>query len=381
MYKGTPKSGGSILLRSYDSRREPPPEFNCTIWQAGRATSAIGLAFKPIQIGQSVFLDEGIGKYNPSPQVLDEAAVNEWPGREVGILVSCGTGKRPAGTNNRQHEWWEGFVGGSMGDFAEARRRLIAKIEGCEETHQYMMKEHLAKRGVPLENYCRLNVEVGVGEFGMNEWNRLSDVSTNTRRYLSKNDVQKQVYDAAVKIAKIERSKRRVNRRAQGLPEDFPVPSNPPHPVTFELPGDEGPAHPQYRNPIPSSNTLHPRHERLSSQDKFAVIPSDEPAPPLSMPKISSDLPSRTSGDDQRDSTYGSAIGSVPSPRISGDFGHSNAPPLPPKTPISATGDYDLSTLPSPRRTGGLAGHPPYPDVDGPPPAVNKLRKPEYRPR
>jgi glycine hydroxymethyltransferase len=51
LYKGTPRKGTAVLLRSYDSRREPPPEFDCTVWQAGRATSATGLAFKPIQIG------------------------------------------------------------------------------------------------------------------------------------------------------------------------------------------------------------------------------------------------------------------------------------------------------------------------------------------
>jgi hypothetical protein len=170
VFKGTPKNGNPILLRSYDSRKEPPPEFNCTIWQAGRATSATGLAFKPIQIGNSVFIDEGAGRYNPAPQILEEAAVNEWPGRDVGVFVSVGTGKRPSGTNNRQAEWWEGFVGGSVGSFAEARRRLIAKIEGCEDTHQQMLNSILEKRGVPVENYCRLNVEVGVGEFGMNEY-------------------------------------------------------------------------------------------------------------------------------------------------------------------------------------------------------------------
>ena len=56
VYKGSRTNTPPVLLRSYDSRREPPPEFECTIWQAGRATSATGLAFKPIQIGQSVFI-------------------------------------------------------------------------------------------------------------------------------------------------------------------------------------------------------------------------------------------------------------------------------------------------------------------------------------
>jgi thymidine phosphorylase len=96
--------------------------------------------------------------------------VNEWPGRDVGIFVSIGTGKRPGGTNNRQVEWYEGFIGGTMGNFAEARRRLIAKIEGCEDTHQQMLSSLLQKRGVPVANYVRLNVEVGVGDFGMNEY-------------------------------------------------------------------------------------------------------------------------------------------------------------------------------------------------------------------
>ena len=99
------------------------------IWQAGRATSATGLAFKPIQIGQSVFIDEGNGKFNPAPQALDEAVLSEWPGREVGVFVSIGTGKRPPGTGNQQHMWWEGFASGAIGDFAEAKRRLIMKIE------------------------------------------------------------------------------------------------------------------------------------------------------------------------------------------------------------------------------------------------------------
>lgn len=168
VYKGTPKGSPAVLLRSYDSRRESAQEVNCAIWQAGRATSATGLAFKPIQIGQSVFIDEGNGKFNPAPQALDEAVLNEWPGREVGVFVSIGTGKRPPGTGKQQHLWWEGFAAGAIGDFAEAKRRLISKIEGCEETHQSMLSEYLAKRGVSPDNYVRLNVEVGVGEFGMN---------------------------------------------------------------------------------------------------------------------------------------------------------------------------------------------------------------------
>ena len=207
--RGTP---AITLLRSYDSRKEPAPDVNCTIWQAGRATSATQMAFKPIQVGQSVYLDDGAGKYNPSPQILDEAIQNEWPGRDVGVFVSIGTGKRPPNTHHAQHEWWEGFMGSGVGEFAEARRRPIAKLEGCEDTHQKMLRENLVSRGVNPDNYYRLNVEVGVGEFGMNEWHRLSEISTSTRMYLSKTDVQARNCSAAAKIAKIHFARIRHDR-------------------------------------------------------------------------------------------------------------------------------------------------------------------------
>ncbi|KAL2369427.1 hypothetical protein RJ035_007980 [Blastomyces gilchristii] len=342
VYKGTPMDGNPTLLRSYDSRKEPAPEFNCTIWQAGRATSATGLAFKPILVGQHVFIDEGAGKYNPAPIILDEAAVNEWPGREVGLFVSVGTGKRPSGTNHIQHEWWEDVFADSLGNFAEARRRLIAKIEGCEKIHQYMLKEHLRKRNVPLENYVRLNVEVGVGEFGMNEWNRLAEISTSTRTYLSRNDVQKMNQEAAVKLAKIHFIHRRLvvgdggrdwgadsNSFEEGLedgdvfqrqyhrpvppipvsmPSPHPNPCPPPpstieFPDAVELPGEDFIPfsfvnnNTNNSNPPPLPTSSYPQINRTSSQEKYTVVTSDEHIPhplnfsrktPIPMPTPSS---------------------------------------------------------------------------------------------
>ncbi|MCJ1308927.1 hypothetical protein MMC25_002582 [Agyrium rufum] len=403
VYKGTSKTGSSILLRSYDARKEPPPEFNCSIWQAGRATAAIGLAFKPIQIGQSVFLDEGAGKYNPAPQVLDEAAVNEYPGREIGVFMSIGTGKRPSGTSRQQTEWWEGFMGGSMGDFAEARRRLMSKIEGCEETHEYMLKEHLAKRGVNTDAYYRLNVEVGVGEFGMNEWARLAEISTSTRRYISKPEVQKIIHDAGTKLARIERATRRqasisaasggpreLDAYAMVSPNGVPPPSNP---LAVELPGDDGPARPSYSRPD-SDASLHPprTYPVLSSmEDKFAVLSTDGHAPPTSAPTsapMSDYPPSRRSNEIPPShfahSPHLSAISPTTSPRRSYDANARNeVPALPPKVPIPYPTDrHDRQPMwehnaQSPH-TPMYGARLPYPDSDGPPPVVNMSRKPEY---
>ncbi|KAH1461129.1 hypothetical protein KXX13_007338 [Aspergillus fumigatus] len=406
LYKGTPRNGSAVLLRSYDSRKEPPPEFNCTIWQAGRATSATGLAFKPIQIGQHVFIDEGAGTYNPAPQVLDEAAVNEWPGREIGVFISVGTGKRPPGTNSRQHEWWEDFFGDALGTFGEARRRLIAKIEGCEEIHQEMLRTHLAKRGVNKDNYYRLNVEVGVGEFGMNEWNRLADISTNTRRYLSKSEVKKSIMDAGVKFAKIERMHRRLAAHAaagydpsteptedppfsphsytsQGSVFYVPPPSNPMAvELPAELPGDFAPI---MTHQPPSSGLRVPSPP---AEDALPLHPTPQDGVYPSPGRVSSSSFSYTHSDGSRPGSQQQ----MASPRLSVEQVQVQAPesnippPVPPKTPIPYPDNANEALMPMPLMVhhgrNGSTGkvRPPYP-VDEPPPAVNKQRKPSYHTR
>lgn len=405
VYRGTSKGTPPAFLRSYDSRKEPSPEFDCKIWEAGRATAAIGLAFKPIQVGQSVFIDEGAGQYNPAPFVLDEACVNEWPGREVGVFVSIGTGKRPAGSDHNQHLWYEGF----MGEFAEARKRLISKIEGCEETHQYMKREGLSKRGVNIENYYRLNVEIGVGEFGMNEWNRLADISTSTRRYLGKSEVQKMNCEASVKLAKIIRAKQRFEREGnsnageqagqrheykhlQDVPEAYPN--------AVELPAEMPP-------PLQHSPPLRPSYEsgRYDNLEVPSKLQPGSPSPRSSSenqplrhsPRNSttSDVvdPDRLVIHNPTPSQYRTAGGADKIAIMSNDelprpppSRRVEPPPLPPKTPIPFN-ESDIH--PALRVAGanvgiGNAGYGgsrvqlPYPDDDGPPPKVNMSRKPKF---
>jgi hypothetical protein len=390
IYKETPKNGLPALLRSYDSRKEPPPEFDCTIWQAGRATSATGLAFKPIQIGQSVFIDEGAGQYNPAPFVLDEACVNEWPGREVGVFVSIGTGKRPSGSDNNQHLWYEGF----MGEYVEARRRLVSKIEGCEETHQYMKNEYLGKRGVNIENYYRLNVEIGVGEFGMNEWNRLADISTGTRRYLGKSESQRMNHDAAAKLAKIYRAKLRfegvgvgpgrlkdlqevpeANPMAVELPADIPLqpsPRSPPARPSYESGHETLEVPRQRKTPSPRTSA---EHHRTTIKTKSPKNSSPKIEPDSDKFIINNPTPSqyRTAGGADKIAIM--SLDEFPKPKEQSKplpQGRVEPPPLPPKTPIHEPGVG-----------GGGKGRTqaPYPMDDGPPPVVNMARKPDYKGR
>ncbi|KAI0394679.1 acyl transferase/acyl hydrolase/lysophospholipase [Xylariaceae sp. FL0594] len=401
VYKGTHRGGDPAILRSYDSRKEPAPEYDCKIWEAGRATSAIGLAFKPIRIGQSVFHDDGAGTFNPAPYALDEATVNEWPGREVGVFISIGTGKRPKSTDQNQHVWYEGF----MGEFAEARKKLIQKIEGCEAIHERMKKDLLMKRGVNIENYYRFNVEVGVGEFAMNEWNRLGEISTSTRRYLAREAEQKMVQGASTKLAKIHRAKQRFERMSNA-PDIVATPAPAPGlasiaaPLAVELPADIPPSF-AVRNARPASrqsydsgtdqlglpNTPSPRSsgERVNAPSP-PTGPLNVTRPPRNEPRH--DDPDRLVVNAPTPTQYRHASGADkiaimspdehPRPRPAQIHPNRIAPPpLPPKTPLP-------ESVGAGGRRPGPPGpfQPPYPMDDvGPPPTVNMARKPIYRGR
>jgi hypothetical protein len=428
MYKGTSKGGASAMLRSYDSRREPAPEFDCKIWEAGRATCAIGLAFKPIKIGQSVFHDDGAGNFNPSLTALDEAVVNEWPGREVGVFISVGTGKRPKSSDANSSLWYEGF----LGEFADARRKLIAKIEGCEKIHELMKREHLVRRNVNIENYYRWNVEVGVGEFGMNEWNRLSDISTNTRRYLAREEEQKMVLGASAKLAKVHFAKLRAERLdlatpdvaqkvpdialpfAVELPGDmpmFPLPRTPSSRQSYDSGSDMLPV--RVGTPSPRSSGEPSRHSPQLNQLPYPTAAAGAPpAPPTLFAKPQNENNNNTSAaDDPGDrltvnaptpSQYRIASG-ADKIAIMGPDDHprrfedsqlqpsplrvrppSGPPPLPPKTPLPehqharAGMVYGRSSAPALSSPSPVL---PYPLDEEAPPMVNMARKPNYSAR
>lgn len=335
--------------------------------------------------------------------MLDEACVNEWPGRDVGVFVSIGTGKRPAGSDGNQHLWYEGF----MGEFAEARRRLVSKIEGCEDTHKMMIREHLAKRQVNPENYYRLNVEIGVGEFGMNEWNRLADISTGTRRYLGKPEVQRMNLDAAAKLAKIHFAKARLDFRAGGrndsnnnsmladVPESFAVELPAEVPPLQRIP----PPRPSYESgneslvvptgPPSSNNHNHNYSPRSSSDSRQHTPPTTSSA---GNAQSNTENPDRFVVTAPTPSQYRTAGGAdaiaITSldeyPRVKEPVAkpqqvvnlRQEPPPLPPKTPIQ-DGTMDAGRRLQKKGNAGRMQLP-YPD-DGPPPVANMARKPAYR--
>ncbi|KAJ7872429.1 acyl transferase/acyl hydrolase/lysophospholipase [Mycena leptocephala] len=83
-----------VLFRTYNTTNNPA--MDCTIWQAGRATSAAPTFFKQIRIGppgiEEAFVDGGMGQNNPIAALLLEAQVM-FPDRQIACIISLGTGQ------------------------------------------------------------------------------------------------------------------------------------------------------------------------------------------------------------------------------------------------------------------------------------------------
>ncbi|TGZ76755.1 FabD/lysophospholipase-like protein [Ascodesmis nigricans] len=359
MLKGSRKNTPPVLLRSYPSSAESVASYKTTIWEAGRATCATAQAFKPITIDQTTFLDEGFGRYNPAFEVLEEVREHEFPDAHICPFVSIGTGKRPKsqiGTESRR-EWWEGVA---FDEFAEAKRRLIRRTDDCERVHRELVdgieggRPRLAKSGVAAEDYYRFNVEVGVGEFGMNEWNRLADVATGTRRYLAQRETARFVKECAMKLVEAGRAP----KQAQVFPSvqmasqlQKPQKSSPP--LRPRTPSEPIPPH---QIPAPRPPVVHQQQQ-----------PSSRPSPPAM---------------DEKEVFVGSYPGPIPAAKPPQ---YTTPPPgqphpyarPPPALPPQAVQRYNNGTHQTPPPSQHPAYQPPY---AGTPPQQSPYAKPPGRP-
>ncbi|KAJ7812545.1 FabD/lysophospholipase-like protein [Mycena olivaceomarginata] len=156
---------------------------------AGRATSAAPAFFKQIKIGLSgieeAFVDGGLGHNNPTASLLSEAKLL-FPDHQIACIISLGTGQphtisipKPSPLNR--------FL---PFDVVKAIREMATD---CEKEHQAF-----AHRFNGIANfYFRFNVEQGMQNIQLNQWERLGDVAANTRQYIQFQLVTNQLADAA----------------------------------------------------------------------------------------------------------------------------------------------------------------------------------------
>lgn len=172
-----------VIFRTYDSPDEPAAE--CTIWEAARATSAAPTLFKQIEIGprRQTYIDGGLGRNNPTGTLLEEAGV-VFPGRRVACIVSIGTGQLKT-TAIPKPSFLQRVLPTAV------IHALVDIATDCEATNQEMVKRYTGTPHV----YFRFNVDQGMQNIKMGEWERLSEVSAHTEHYLKYEGVRQQLLE------------------------------------------------------------------------------------------------------------------------------------------------------------------------------------------
>ncbi|KAJ7808425.1 hypothetical protein B0H14DRAFT_3762178 [Mycena olivaceomarginata] len=179
--------------RLEDSRNNMCKSMDCTIWQAGRATSAAPTFFKQVKIGrpgmEEAFLDGGMGHNNPTTALLLEAKVL-FPDKQIACIVSLGTGQ-PHTINVPKPFPLNRLI---PLDVIKAIQKIATD---CEKEHQ-----SLSHRFDGVDKlYFRFNVEQGMQDIQLNQWEKLGDVVANTRQYMQSQPVVNQLADAVKSLS------------------------------------------------------------------------------------------------------------------------------------------------------------------------------------
>ena len=161
--------------------------FNCTIWEASRATSAAPTYFDPISIGdpgqQEIFVDGGLGYNNPIEQVLEEAK-RVFPGRRVACIVSIGTGLKSA-------------IRFPTSPKTSPVKLIDAVVKMATESDTTAERVQV-RFGKTKDTYFRFSVVRDLDEIDLAEWKNLHKVRTYTTGYMRQSTVSSRI-DAVVK--------------------------------------------------------------------------------------------------------------------------------------------------------------------------------------
>jgi predicted acylesterase/phospholipase RssA len=166
--------GKPVLFRSYESTMGT--SIPCTVWEAARATSAAPTIFKRIYIGQhkEPFIDGGLGRNNPTEEVLSEAKI-VFPGRRVACVISIGTGHPKMIKVPNPGIFEKNVVP------VRVIEAVVSMASDCEATAGRMVKY--------FENqprtYFRFNVEHGLEDVKLSDWDRTDEVAAQTRHYMT----------------------------------------------------------------------------------------------------------------------------------------------------------------------------------------------------
>ncbi|KAH6974923.1 hypothetical protein EDB80DRAFT_881846 [Ilyonectria destructans] len=184
------ETGDTVCLTSYRPRGLAHLYDSTKIWQACRATSAATTFFDPIAIGpfQEQFVDGALGANNPVYALWNQAQ-DVWGDQLQGslrCLVSIGTGV-PALRPVRDDVLG---IGATL-------KKLATETEATAEQFR-RDKSSLDDEG----RYYRFNVVRGLGHVGLEESRKQREIAAATGRYVTSQDVFKQMKACADGLAR-----------------------------------------------------------------------------------------------------------------------------------------------------------------------------------
>ena len=158
---------------------------NCAIWEAARATTAAPTFFKRIYIGEpgqikEEFIDPGLGCNNPVTEVMDEARLVFGDHREIGCILSIGTGHPGPIALDKPR----GFQKMLPTQLINVLKEIATD---CESTAAMVARRF---RNHP-DVYFRLNVAHGAGSIALDEWEKMGQVISHTRAYMQEISVSR----------------------------------------------------------------------------------------------------------------------------------------------------------------------------------------------
>ncbi|KAH7337635.1 hypothetical protein B0J17DRAFT_663689 [Rhizoctonia solani] len=178
------------IFRSYQAHSNPAPD--CALWEAICASMAHPDLFKSVDIGKhpltQSFVDGGIGCNNPLAHVLAETRTI-YPNRHIASIVSLGAGH----TSTTQ------IPEPIRLHWALPTNAILAMKNIATDSER--VAQEMALRFQKTSNvYFRFNVDQGLQEVKLGEWERLSEVMAHTLVYTSRVEVNQRLEHTAEAI-------------------------------------------------------------------------------------------------------------------------------------------------------------------------------------
>jgi hypothetical protein len=171
------------LFRTYQVPKNQ--SFDCTIWEAVRATTAAPTFFKGIDIGglgsKERFINGSVGRNNPIMQVFEEAELI-FPNGHVVCAISIGTGQAKT-TAIPKPTLFQRILP------SDVVMAMVQIATNCERTAEETERRFKSSPNV----YFHLNVEQGMQNVTLAQWDKLGEVATHMNQYLLKVEVNQKV--------------------------------------------------------------------------------------------------------------------------------------------------------------------------------------------